>query len=252
MRKISFSQTEIKHLLISIFLLVFLFLYNKIILVKDGPDALVFVLQGFLIFSIALFVNISLKKWFANKYGHRVEYRMWSVKRLWFTKSSVGVAFFGRVIDFIPLGIVLPVLVSLFSGGLVIFSAVGIFVLTSQFKVGVGRQRPYITEYETAKIAFIGPLSNLAIALIFSFLLPYYGVSEIIKLNIWMAIFNMFPLPSLDGSKIFFGGRGFYIFCLIFVIIFSIGLMNINQILNVVLALVLAGVASLFYLFQKV
>lgn len=66
-------------------------------------------------------------------------------------------------------------------------------------------------------IALAGPVSNLAIALIFGTILrftafdttgalamtPYVTiVSYIVLINITLAIFNLIPLPPLDGSKL--------------------------------------------------
>jgi Zn-dependent protease len=64
-----------------------------------------------------------------------------------------------------------------------------------------------------AIVAIAGPLSNIAIALIFALLIrsaDVFGLSasfvelavSIIALNIFLALFNMVPIPPLDGSKI--------------------------------------------------
>lgn len=69
-----------------------------------------------------------------------------------------------------------------------------------------------------AIIAFAGPLSNLVLALIFGFglrLLVTYGVlfegtllvtfiANVVMLNVILMIFNLIPIPPLDGSKILF------------------------------------------------
>lgn len=251
MKKLEFGKIELKHLLISVLVLAVLYLYNKLPSITDASDFLVILIQGFLIFAIALFANMIFKKLVARAYDHKVEYRVWSIKRIWFTESEISLGVLGKVTKEIPIGIIIPLLVSLISGGVIIFSAVGVFILTSQMKVASGRERPYITEYETAKIAFIGPLTNLGIALIFSFFLPYFDVREIINLNIWMAVFNMIPLPNLDGSQIYFGGRAFYIFCLVFTILVGLALTNISFILALILAVVLATIISLLYLFWQ-
>jgi Zn-dependent protease len=66
-------------------------------------------------------------------------------------------------------------------------------------------------------VAAAGPLSNLAIALFFglmirfNFLFPFLPMSFwfiatfLVKINLLLAIFNLVPIPPLDGSKIFFG-----------------------------------------------
>lgn len=63
-------------------------------------------------------------------------------------------------------------------------------------------------------ISIAGPLSNLVVAIVFGLLLrfgidsfstPFIQiVSYIVVINISLAIFNLVPLPPLDGSKIFF------------------------------------------------
>jgi len=71
-------------------------------------------------------------------------------------------------------------------------------------------------KYGPAKVAVAGPLANLAIALVFglslrflsaSFLFstglePIFGV--IVFLNLLLAVFNLIPIPPLDGSKLLF------------------------------------------------
>ncbi len=59
-------------------------------------------------------------------------------------------------------------------------------------------------------VSVAGPLSNLALAVVFAFLLrlglgnlglmklAYYGVS----INIFLALFNLIPIPPLDGSHL--------------------------------------------------
>ena len=62
-------------------------------------------------------------------------------------------------------------------------------------------------------MAGAGPLSNLIIALIFGTLLrlgvsdnpAFIGITSVVVfINILLAIFNLVPIPPLDGSKILF------------------------------------------------
>lgn len=53
-------------------------------------------------------------------------------------------------------------------------------------------------------VSLAGPASNLLLALTFSFLTrPFPILSILIIVNISLAVFNLLPIPPLDGSKIF-------------------------------------------------
>ncbi|TSC91136.1 MAG: metal-dependent protease [Candidatus Berkelbacteria bacterium Licking1014_96] len=97
-----------------------------------------------------------------------------------------------------------------------------IFLLLVGF--GWGRPVPYNPQYlrhgkkDEVKIALAGPLSNFILALIFalpyrlSYYLhldwtqnPFFIIAAVItEINIILAVFNLLPIPPLDGSKIIF------------------------------------------------
>ena len=72
-------------------------------------------------------------------------------------------------------------------------------------------------KYGSAKVGVAGPLANIFLALVFGILLRFlpFGASEfsqglilvfgyIVWVNLLLAIFNLLPVPPLDGSHILF------------------------------------------------
>jgi len=72
-------------------------------------------------------------------------------------------------------------------------------------------------KYGSAKVSFAGPAANLGIALVFGLALRFFSIPiasvlpeliplfvGIVQLNLVLAIFNLLPVPPLDGSHILF------------------------------------------------
>lgn len=91
--------------------------------------------------------------------------------------------------------------------------------LTGGFIVGWAKPVPFNPynlknqRWGEALVALAGPLSNIALALVFGLLMRFFGfnlgqsaglVSFVVLINITLAIFNLVPIPPLDGSKILF------------------------------------------------
>lgn len=65
-------------------------------------------------------------------------------------------------------------------------------------------------KYGTAKVAMAGPAANLLIALVFGLFIRFaplagslhIAFSWILFVNIFLALFNLIPIPPLDGSKL--------------------------------------------------
>jgi Zn-dependent protease len=97
-----------------------------------------------------------------------------------------------------------------------------LFISHAGFMIGWAKPVPYNPyNLKNAKIAeplvaFAGPLSNILIAIIFGLLIRFIPVSSdqmvnlvsifsyVVLINIALAIFNLIPIPPLDGSKILF------------------------------------------------
>lgn len=90
----------------------------------------------------------------------------------------------------------------------------------SSFVFGAAKPVPYNPynftnqKWGEALVAIAGPLSNVFLAVVFAGLIRFSDVLSlsdtfislafnIVFLNIFLAVFNMVPLPPLDGSKVF-------------------------------------------------
>ncbi len=108
-----------------------------------------------------------------------------------------------------PVGSVLVPLISYFMGGFIIGWAKP--VPYNPYNLRPGR-------WSEALVALAGPASNLCVALIFSLFLRLILAGEvafatpalvsivtlIVFINIVLAVFNLMPVPPLDGSKLLF------------------------------------------------
>jgi Zn-dependent protease len=89
--------------------------------------------------------------------------------------------------------------------------------LSTGFIFGYAKPVPYNPfalrdrRFGAAKVALAGPAANLAMAIIFGLLLRFVPFNNelmiaafqvIIQVNLVLAIFNLLPLPGLDGSKV--------------------------------------------------
>lgn len=97
-----------------------------------------------------------------------------------------------------------------------------LFITKAPFLIGWAKPVPYNPDNLSDKkwgeiaVASAGVLANLILAVIFGFILRFatplfpnenfvFIISTIVVVNLALAIFNLVPIPPLDGSKILFG-----------------------------------------------
>ena len=97
-----------------------------------------------------------------------------------------------------PLGLGLALLLGLASRGRFLFAAPGAVVILTA----------YYTPREGGTIGLSGPLANVGLACFFGAMWFSEGLIGQIGfhgtfINLWLAFFNLLPIPPLDGSKVF-------------------------------------------------
>lgn len=118
----------------------------------------------------------------AQKFGYQAEFRLW-----W-------------------LGLVIAALTAFLTMGRILFAAPGAVYIFA-----------YTRPREEGVIAVSGPLANLVLAFLFYFFLGQgNGFTAIIGqygfiINLWLAAFNLLPIPPLDGSKVMSWNLGVWI-----------------------------------------
>ena len=106
--------------------------------------------------------------------------------------------------------------------GSILLPAILVFT-GSPFLIGYAKPVPYNPynlkgKYAELLVAFAGPGTNILLALIFGLLIRFGGVAMslpmltafavIVVVNLRLALFNLIPIPPLDGSKVLSGLLG--------------------------------------------
>jgi len=163
--KFMFSREELKDLIISTLALGFIFSLNNF--------SLLYFLMLTGILALSFIPHEMAHKMVAIRNGHYARYVMWKE------------------------GLMLALILAVLTGGSIIFAAPGAVMISRLSLHGSSR--------ENAIISAAGPLSNLIIAMIAYLLLhtyqnPIFGA--VLRINAFLAFFNLLPIPPLDGSKI--------------------------------------------------
>ncbi|ACS33581.1 site-2 protease family protein [Thermococcus gammatolerans] len=172
------NSQELEDLLLSFLVLLLLFSNFEIKLMPLVAPA---ILTAFVFHELA-------HRWTAERYGYRAFYKRWDTG--------------------IVIALVLGLLTRVLTGNAWIFAALG----------AVRIYAPYMLADREAfgKIALAGPLTNIAvgvIALVGSQLVSgtFYQILELTaSVNLWLAFFNLWPIPPLDGYKVLRWSAGYW------------------------------------------
>lgn len=167
----TFSRTEIRELSIAWLVLGFCFSFRYLF---SG-------LEAFATFLIVALIGIGTgfifhelsHKLVAQRFGYLAEFRLWKI------------------------GLIIALASAIISLGQLLFFAPGAVYVSS-----------YSRSHEQGLIAAAGPLANIILAALFYLLSYSSGFLGLIGqwgfiINLWLAAFNLLPMPPLDGRKIY-------------------------------------------------
>jgi Zn-dependent protease len=188
-----------------------------------------------------LFIHILAQKLAAFRIGCEIEFKPWAIARYGFKKR----AYLKRPF---PSWLLVPLLAVWLSLGYIRWLAVTVFDVTS-LRTKVKGHYAEITEWQIGIIAASGPFANLLLAIVSELV----GWHDFAILNAWMAFFTLIPVSELDGTKVLFGGKVFWIFAFVLAVMTLI-LLGIANLTTTILAAVAVAIfaAVLFYvLYEK-
>ncbi|MEK6808825.1 MAG: hypothetical protein AABY14_04015 [Nanoarchaeota archaeon] len=228
-----FTPSEIRGILVTILVIGFIISFREW---GDGridiAKGIINLFSAILITGIYLFIHESTHRITALYVGLKAEYKPWTFGLL-----------FGIIITFLTNGrawILLP-------GGVIFHHLAG---------HRIGWWRYDIAVVTIGMLSLWGSLASLFFAIflkIFHSIIPLPIIQKAMLLNIALALFTMLPIPPLNGSKVFYGGRLIYVFGGAFIVTTSILLLlDINPWISIISSFIVSIIAwLLFYILYE-
>ena len=178
--KFTFTLTEIKEIGISAVVLsvAFAIAYSDGLFKIDLAHLPLLVLYAFVAVGIGFLAHELIgHKIVAQRLGMHAEFRMW--------RAGLVIALLSSLVGFV-------------------FAAPGAVYVSP--KVDLWGRQSSVSNRRMGFVSLAGPLVNIGLAAVFIVLntlhsMELFGLA--IFVNIWLGIFNMLPIPPLDGSKVF-------------------------------------------------
>ncbi len=241
-----FTKKETTELTIVILILGFIFSFNEWGIAKfNFIIGIKNLIRAIILSAIILLTQVYIEKVIGERWGVNVFYSLWKIKAPRYITHIIKTKIY--------MGIIAPLVFSVISNGSLALPMVGGFSTEDDQLKRTGRRFTRLTEFEEAKIAFAGTIVSLIFVIAFKLLsltgLPFFEKGMYIAAT--MAIVNILPLPPLNGSKIFFGNRIFYVLSISFIVASVSFLYLFPVILSIILAGVLAVILTTFYFYYK-
>ncbi|MBU2640045.1 MAG: hypothetical protein KKG75_05075 [Nanoarchaeota archaeon] len=244
-----FTKKEIKNIIIASIILGIVFFLNEWRLTDHNLETGILSLIGLIILSAIIYlVHATSQKLMAQSVDAEIEFSLVQAKKIQTVIKEMPLPKY-----LFPIGPIITLLITVLSGGKFLFIALASFHHNISRYRRVGHKWTNIKEFEEAKIAFAGPLSNLILLAIFKILLPLSPqfLSKAVFISSTLAIFHLLPLPQFDGLKIVMGSRVLYIFAIVLAIL-TIFLINITSVfIALFLALIVAIAVSFYFLYRS-
>ena len=113
------------------------------------------------------------------------------------------------------IGLVAGLIVTFVSNGRLLFLAPGALVITHLTYHRLGKPYYELSMKHLGWIAMSGPIANMLFAVILKTIslgIPSPILTKAVAINIWIALYDMLPVPPFNGHRTFFGSRYIYMF----------------------------------------
>ncbi len=246
--RIKFSSIEKKHIIIITIILSFVFSFREWGAEKFSLNAgLLNWLQYLIAVAIILIIKQAAHKIIAEKQGASSELRIWSIKRYGLGKSKqFPVSFLGYKIESLPLGLILSIILSFLSNGIIRFAAVA----SSEMKEEARMHKKFknLTHTEIALNSLIGLSLTLLLAILFQ-TLTFSGINldKLTTVAYTITLYSLIPLSGLDGAKILLGSKMLYLASAAAILLITILIPTAGIIASIITALLVFLIMFLIY-----
>ena len=221
-----FDEKELNNIFATIIVITIIFAFDD----KREAFQLSFWALNFLkilLFSIIIVFSYELAQKFTAK--------LYKAKT--FHEISYNIRVFKKSKSF-PVTIFIAFLSTILSNGKFYFASIKKTEVILDKKL-IGKPYQFLREFDIAKIISSGPLFTIFLAaLVSSIKLPVFDSLKLMLIT--YSIYNILPIPPLDGSKVFFNSLPLFIFSFIFIILTSLLLFFIPSLLTIVISVIVS------------